>query len=301
MDKCIFLFEFLFFLLQFAFLYSYPEIKNFSNKDPIFYDLRRKISKYNKKENVPLFVYLYRVKGGDTFFKISNKLNGWQASIATINMLDSPSLKVGQEILLPSRKGIFVLNNKDYRFNNLLLATRDLSKAEKVKIKRNNKIYDFYFFDSLKHPKLSFFSSTEMLFFLNSDFIFPLKSFIVSSDFGFRPDPFTGVKSFHTGIDLAAPINSLVFCSAYGVVGVVGFNNVYGNFVVVEHKNNVKSLYGHLSSYVVKKGDILRAGGIIGRVGQTGRSTGPHLHFEILKRDGPVNPMTILKGTKLDY
>ncbi|WP_040236770.1 LysM peptidoglycan-binding domain-containing M23 family metallopeptidase [Borrelia crocidurae] len=295
MSKCIFLFATLFFVVQFNCIYSYPEIKSFSNKDPVFYDLRKKIVKYNKRENVPLFIYLYRVKEGDTFFRIANKLNGWQASIATINMLDSPVLKVGQEILFPSKKGLFIFNSREYRFNNLLLATRDLKKAEKVKIKKNNKIYEFYFFDSIEQPKLSFFSTTEMLFFLNSDFIFPLKKFIISSDFGFRPDPFTGVKNFHTGIDLAAPINTLVFCSAYGVVGLVGFNNVYGNFVVVEHKNNVKSLYGHLNSYVVKRGDILRTGDIIGKVGQTGRSTGPHLHFEILKRDDPINPVTILK------
>ncbi|AHH08728.1 M23 family metallopeptidase [Borrelia anserina] len=283
------------FLLQFNYVYSYPEIKNFSNKDPIFCDLRAKIAKYNKRESVPLFIYSYKVKKDDTFFKIANKVNGWQASISTINLLDSPFLRIGQEILIPSKKGIFILNDKGYRFNNLLLATRDLTKAEKIKIRRNNKIYEFYFFDSLKQPELSFFSSTEMLFFLNSDFIFPLKRFIISSDFGFRPDPFTGIGSFHTGIDLAAPINSLVFCSAYGVVVIVGYNDIYGNFIVVEHKNGIKSLYGHLSSYIVRKGDVLRAGDTIGRVGQTGRSTGPHLHFEILKKGAPINPIKILK------
>ncbi|WKC58295.1 M23 family metallopeptidase [Borrelia sp. P9F1] len=281
--------------LHFNCLYSYPEIKNFSNKDPVFFDLRSKVSKYNKRENVPLFIYSYRVKKGDTFFKVANKVNGWQASIATVNLLDSPSLSEGQEILIPSKKGLYILNNKKHRFNNLLLATRDLTKAEKIKVKRDDKIYEFYFFDSTQQPDLSFFSNTEMLFFLNSDFIFPLKKFIVTSDFGVRADPFTGVDSFHTGIDLAAPMDSLVFCSSYGVVVVVGYNDIYGNFVVVEHKNNIKSLYGHLNSYVVRRGDVLKTGDVIGRVGQTGRSTGPHLHFEILKKDTPINPVKILK------
>lgn len=90
-------------------------------------------------------------------------------------------------------------------------------------------------------------------------------------------------------------MNSLVFCSSYGVVVVVDYNDIYGNFVVVEHKNNIKSFYGHLSSYIVRKGDVLRTGDIVGRVGQTGRSTGPHLHFEILKKDEPINPIRILK------
>ncbi|UPA16604.1 M23 family metallopeptidase [Borrelia coriaceae] len=295
MSKFAFLLLFIFLFLQFYCVYSYPFIKNFSNKDPIFYDLRAKIIKYNKRVNVPLFIYAYKVKEGDTFFKIANKVNGWQGSIATINLLDSPFLRVGQEILIPSKKGLFLINSKEHRFNSLLVATRDLTKSEKIKIRKNNKISEFYFFDSLKQPELSFFSDTEMLFFLNSDFIFPLKKFIISSDFGFRPDPFTGMKNFHTGIDLAAPMNSLVFCSSYGVVVVVDYNDIYGNFVVVEHKNNVKSLYGHLSSYIVKKGDVLRTGDIVGRVGQTGRSTGPHLHFEILRKGSPVNPVKILK------
>ncbi|UPA12402.1 LysM peptidoglycan-binding domain-containing M23 family metallopeptidase [Borrelia venezuelensis] len=295
MSKFALLLEFVFFFLQFDCAYSYPVIKNFSNKDPIFYDLKSKIAKYNKRVQIPLFIYSYKVKEGDTFFKIANKVNGWQTSISTINLLDSPFLKAGEEILIPSKKGIFVIDNKEHRFNSLLLATRDLTKAEKIKVRQNNKICEFYFFDSLIQPELSYLSSTEMLFFLNSDFILPLKSFIISSDFGFRADPFTGIKDFHRGIDLAAPMNSLVFCSSYGVVVVVDYNDIYGNFVVVEHKNNIKSLYGHLSSYIVRKGDVLRTGDIIGMVGRTGRSTGPHLHFEILKKDAPVNPIKILK------
>ncbi|AGT27704.1 LysM peptidoglycan-binding domain-containing M23 family metallopeptidase [Borrelia miyamotoi] len=294
MSKFALLLGFGFLFIQLDYVYSYPEIKNFSNKDPIFSDLRRKIAKYNRKESVPLFIYLYRVRESDTFFKIVNKVNGWQAGISTINLLNSPFLKAGKEILIPSKKGLFILNSKEHRFNSLLLATRDLTKAEKIKVKRDNKVYEFYFFDSIKQPKLSFLSSTEILFFLNADFIFPLKKFIISSDFGFRADPFTGMGSFHTGIDLSASINSLVFCTSYGVVIEVGYNDIYGNFVLIEHKNSIKSLYGHLNSYIVKKGDILRTGDIIGKVGQTGRSTGPHLHFEILKKNLPVNPIKIL-------
>ncbi|AHH04638.1 hypothetical protein BmHG_00781 [Borrelia miyamotoi] len=295
MSKFALLLGFGFLFIQLDYVYSYPEIKNFSNKDPIFSDLRRKIAKYNRKESVPLFIYLYRVRESDTFFKIANKVNGWQTSISTINLLNSPFLKAGNEILIPSKKGLFILNSKEHRFNSLLLATRDLTKAEKIKVKRDNRVYEFYFFDSIKQPKLSFLSSTEILFFLNADFIFPLKKFIISSDFGFRADPFTGMGSFHTGIDLSASINSLVFCTSYGVVIEVGYNDIYGNFVLIEHKNGIKSLYGHLNSCIVKKGDILRTGDIIGRVGQTGRSTGPHLHFEILKKNLPVNPIKILK------
>ncbi|UPA18214.1 M23 family metallopeptidase [Borrelia puertoricensis] len=295
MTKFAILLGFVLFFLQFDCAYSYLVINNFSNKDPIFYDLKSKIAKYNKRVQIPLFIYSYKVKEGDTFFKIANKVNGWQTSISTINLLDSPFLKAGEEILIPSKKGIFIIDNREHRFNSLLLATRDLTKAEKIKVRQNNKIYEFYFFDSLIQPELSYLSSTEMLFFLNSDFILPLKGFIISSDFGFRADPFTGVKNFHKGIDLAAPMNSLVFCSSYGVVVVVDYNDIYGNFVVVEHKNNIKSFYGHLSSYIVRKGDVLRTGDIVGRVGQTGRSTGPHLHFEILKKDEPINPIRILK------
>ncbi len=120
--------------------------KKFLKARSCFSDLKIKVLKYNKKQHIPLFFYSYKVKKGDTFFKIANKINGWQSGIATINLLDSPAVSVGQEILIPSKKGVFVFDSKDYRFNNLLLATRDLAKAEKVKIKRNDRVYEFLFF-----------------------------------------------------------------------------------------------------------------------------------------------------------
>ncbi|ACK74805.1 LysM peptidoglycan-binding domain-containing M23 family metallopeptidase [Borreliella burgdorferi] len=295
MSKIFLLFNAGFFFLKIIYVFSYPEIKNFSRQDPVFSDLKIKVLKYNKKQYIPLFFYSYKVKKGDTFFKIANKINGWQSGIATINLLDSPAVSVGQEILIPSKKGVFVFDSKDYRFNNLLLATRDLAKAEKVKIKRNDRVYEFYFFDFVKNPDFGLFSGTELLFFLNANFIFPLKKFIVSSDFGFRNDPFTGNKSFHTGIDLAAPMNAEVYSSSSGIVIEAGYNDLYGNFVVVGHKNNIKSLYGHLNLYSVKIGDFVKSGEFLGRVGQTGRATGPHLHFEILKKNIPINPLKFLK------
>ncbi len=125
--------------------------------------------------------------------------------------------------------------------------------------------------------------------------LFSFKKIIVSSDFGFRNDPFTGNKSFHTGIDLAAPMNAEVYSSSSGIVIEAGYNDLYGNFVVVGHKNNIKSLYGHLNLYSVKIGDFVKSGEFLGRVGQTGRATGPHLHFEILKKNIPINPLKFLK------
>ncbi|MCD2409977.1 LysM peptidoglycan-binding domain-containing protein, partial [Borreliella burgdorferi] len=96
MSKIFLLFNAGFFFLKIIYVFSYPEIKNFSRQDPVFSDLKIKVLKYNKKQHIPLFFYSYKVKKGDTFFKIANKINGWQSGIATINLLDSPAVSVGQ-------------------------------------------------------------------------------------------------------------------------------------------------------------------------------------------------------------
>jgi murein DD-endopeptidase MepM/ murein hydrolase activator NlpD len=121
----------------------------------------------------------------------------------------------------------------------------------------------------------------------------------VSSIFGNRKDPFTGRLAFHPGIDFAAPWGTTVLSAGAGTVSFVGQINGYGNAVEITHPSGVVTRYGHLSSFLVKEGDPVETGTPIARVGSTGRSTGPHLHFEVRTDDTAVDPARYLNAGKI--
>jgi murein DD-endopeptidase MepM/ murein hydrolase activator NlpD len=112
----------------------------------------------------------------------------------------------------------------------------------------------------------------------------------VSSNFGLRRDPFDGHLRFHKGMDLAAPTGTAVLAPWDGKVVSTGFEAGYGNFVVVEHPEGFKTRYAHLEGSAVRKGDVVTAGEELGTVGRSGRSTGPHLHFEVIKNGERIDP-----------
>ena len=116
-----------------------------------------------------------------------------------------------------------------------------------------------------------------------------------SSTFGNRKDPFTGRLAFHSGLDYAAPHGSKVLSAGAGTVTFVGQMSGYGNVVEVTHGNGLVTRYGHLSSFIAKQGQKVSTGTPIARVGSTGRSTGPHLHFEVRRSDSAVDPARYLK------
>ncbi len=118
----------------------------------------------------------------------------------------------------------------------------------------------------------------------------------VSSEFGKRIHPVTGAKSFHEGIDLAAAKGTKVAVSGPGVVVRAGKAGSYGNIVVVDHGGGLETRYAHLDSMSVKVGQQVAAGEIVGRVGQTGRVTGPHLHFEVRRAGKAIDPKGEIHG-----
>lgn len=118
----------------------------------------------------------------------------------------------------------------------------------------------------------------------------------VSSDFGKRIHPVTGAKSFHEGIDLAAVKGTKVAVSGPGVVVQAGKAGSYGNLVVVDHGGGLETRYAHLDSMSVEVGQQVAAGEIVGRVGQTGRVTGPHLHFEVRRAGKAIDPKGEIHG-----
>lgn len=112
----------------------------------------------------------------------------------------------------------------------------------------------------------------------------------LSSDYGYRNDPFTGLRTFHTGIDISAPYGTPVYAYAGGKVVVSTSNSVRGNYVTIDHGNGIQTSYLHLSSRLVKVGDVVSSRQLIGKVGSTGSATGNHLHFTVTKNGTLVSP-----------
>jgi murein DD-endopeptidase MepM/ murein hydrolase activator NlpD len=124
----------------------------------------------------------------------------------------------------------------------------------------------------------------------------PVNDANLGSVFGWRVDPITGRSALHTGLDFPAPPGTPIYAAAGGVVVTQEFQPEYGNIIEIDHGNDLISRYAHSSRVSVKKGDIIKRGQKIAEVGNTGRSTGPHLHFEVLVQGIPQDPQKFLNA-----
>jgi murein DD-endopeptidase MepM/ murein hydrolase activator NlpD len=169
-----------------------------------------------------------------------------------------------------------------------LLASRRFPPAEDESAEIVMNGVGFYFFPGKEYD------TTERAFFLHTGFRFPLRSYRITSSFGMRQNPVTGNTVLHQGIDLAAPAGTEVYAVGDGVVTETGYDAIYGNYIIIKHNNNWASLYGHLQKVGVALRTNVRSGTIIGWVGSTGQSTGPHLHFELRQNGKARDPDKLL-------
>ncbi len=118
----------------------------------------------------------------------------------------------------------------------------------------------------------------------------------ITAGFGQRMDPFSGEGAFHAGLDISAPSGTGVEATADGIVFYAGPDLGYGNEILIDHGYGIKTKYGHLSRIYAVVGQEVKRGQVIGAVGMTGKTTGPHLHYEVLVHETPVNPSRFLHG-----
>jgi murein DD-endopeptidase MepM/ murein hydrolase activator NlpD len=119
----------------------------------------------------------------------------------------------------------------------------------------------------------------------------------VTGSFGERIDPFNGEGAFHSGVDIASSYGQGVMAPADGVVVFADFMGGYGRAIMIDHGHGISTRYGHLANFAVTAGQHVHRGDTIGYVGLSGRSTGPHLHYEVRINDTPVNPHKYLRLT----
>jgi murein DD-endopeptidase MepM/ murein hydrolase activator NlpD len=235
-----------------------------------------------------LTIYGYVPNEDDTVFSLAARCSIPYSSLASINRLSNASMfESGRPLLIPSAPGIFVPKEpkSDIEF---LLASRRFPPTEDDSAEIVINGVGFYFFPGKEYD------TTERAFFLNTGFRFPLRSYRLTSSFGMRQNPFSGNMRVHQGIDLAAPAGTEVYAAADGVVTETGNDPVYGNYIIIKHNNNWASLYGHLQRIGTALRSNVRSGTIIGWVGSTGQSTGPHLHFELRQNGRPQDPNKLL-------
>ncbi len=235
-----------------------------------------------------LTVYRYVPNDNDSILSLAARCNIPYSALASLNRISNSSMfESGKPLLIPSAPGIFVPKEPKSDIE-ILLASRRFPPSEDESAEIVMDGVDFFFFPGKEYD------TTERTFFLNKGFRFPLRSYRLTSSYGPRQNPVTGNMRVHQGIDLAAPAGTEVYAAADGVVTEIGNDPIYGNFIIIKHNNNWASLYGHLQRIGTTLRANVRSGTLIGWVGSTGQSTGPHLHFELRQNGKSRDPDKLL-------
>jgi hypothetical protein len=242
-----------------------------------------------------LVIYSYTPREGENLLGIAARCSLPYGTLASLNRLShAEDVANGRPLLLPSVPGIFIPEPPDTGLERLMFSSRADVQSEGVllSIPREGRTEQFRFIPG------DDFSPTERVFFLNRGFRFPLQSFRVTSHYGPRINPVTGMAGVHRGLDLAAPEGSEVYAARNGTVIALGEDPVLGKYIMISHDNNWISLYAHLSVIHTALRAEVRSGNLIGRVGSTGQSTGPHLHFELMQNGQNRDPARLFGLTR---
>ena len=274
----------------------YPQIQKADLGDSLFRQLQNDIADYHREaahgsQIVRVSFYSIEPTEFDGIFALAARLNNGLHTIVTLNRLDSPNdFRDRSEIIVANVPGLFIpeIPRTNLEFIMKAFYADELENAIPVVI-RNDGPDSFLFLPGRE------FSAIDFAYFLGILFRFPLPSGTVTSLFGPRADPFTGSLRFHNGIDIAAPTGTSVFAAGNGRIVSSGTDDILGIFCVIEHPTGFRTIYGHLSTCNVELNDVVPSGTILGAVGDTGRSTGPHLHFEVRNGNEAKDPASFFK------
>jgi murein DD-endopeptidase MepM/ murein hydrolase activator NlpD len=262
----------LFFVLMTQLLYDYRE--TFSKAREL-HSLRQRVSEQNL-----------------TLYNLSAKFESLETEVERIRTLDArvrSLVRINEEMRPGGRKdgggpGIGGTETPEASASNRLDSLLDL-RCEKLK--------ESILVDGKNLEVICEKLDARRTFLESLPSLWPARGFLASG-FGVRLSPFTDTKVFHHGLDIDAPAGSPVKAAGGGKVVRSGFESLYGNIVVIDHGNGYQTFYAHLSERTVEEGDTVQKGDVIGKVGDSGRTTGPHLHYEVHVDGLPVNPIRFL-------
>ncbi len=243
----------------------------------------------------PVTYQTYKVRSGDTISGIAKKfgLTNISTLISVNDIGNVRQLAAGQKLKIPSIDGIIYTVKKGDSLSSItgkykisLEQLLDVNELTSETLTAGQQL----FLPGAAMDASSLRNAMGELFRM------PISAhFRWSSPYGYRIDPIAGVKSFHTGTDMACPTGTPILAAMSGKVTTTGINRVYGNYVIIDHGNGYQTLYAHMSKIIASKGQWVSQGTRIGLVGSTGYSTGPHLHFTVYKNGKLVDPMTVLR------
>ena len=235
----------------------------------------------------------YRVKKGDAISLIAERYGVTEDTIISVNNIQSSRLlQIGQYLKIPSMPGILY---KTQKTNETAESVAEKFKVNATKCLLANNLKENEEIGSGRTifvPDAKMDRTTRLE--INGDlFKKPLRGhYRLTSYYGYRTNPFdSSRRTFHTGIDMACPQGTPIYAALEGTVTTAGYNNVYGNYVIITHHSGYKTLYGHMSKILVKTGTYATTSTRLGLVGSTGMSTGPHLHFTVYKNNRTINPL----------
>ncbi len=247
----------------------------------------KKIYSYGNFSKLPKIEFaIYNIdKRYDDIYRVANYFKLNSDSIALVNNLYSIYLFQSLSyVMIPLYDGGFIKYDKK-KYGEII---NKIPLSEILRINNKTKIKDG---DYLFVPFVSF-TRNQKIYFNGSRFLDPLRGKgYITSLFGERLDPFSGNKAFHGGIDLGCKVGTPVRAIEVGKVEIADYSKSYGYYVVIKHDYGYSSVYGHLSKILVKKGDVVTYDTVIAKSGNTGKSTGPHLHFEIRYKNKRIDPL----------
>jgi murein DD-endopeptidase MepM/ murein hydrolase activator NlpD len=286
---------------------SLPRIKRLDHRDPAFaqylgdVENSRRLLFLAREGRGPgghaperiagaLTIYTYVPGEGEDLFTLAARCSIPYGTIASVNRLAHPEdLRAGRVLLLPSIPGIFIPQEPETDLERLIASSRNGGEGVSISLGEAPGLERFFFIPGAD------LSPPERVFFLNRGFRFPLRHFRLTSPYGPRINPVTGIYGVHQGVDLAAPEGSPVYAAREGTVRELGEDPIYGRYIILSHGDDWVSLYGHLSKIETVLREEVQSGTLIGRVGSSGQSTGPHLHFELRQNGQARDPGRLLR------
>jgi murein DD-endopeptidase MepM/ murein hydrolase activator NlpD len=256
---------------------------------PIAVEVRERDIPLDLTENFRWIHYV--VARGDTVSGIALKFKlSMDAVIASNDISNARRLPEGKVLRIPNMDGIphkiakgDSISGISTRYNVPLEVILDVNDIKSDVIKEG----DILFIPGARMaPEALRLSLGEL-------FMYPVSN-VITSRYGWRTDPFTGQQSYHQGIDIRGDTGTTVKAAMDGVVSDIGTVSNYGNYIIIDHSNGYQTLYAHLSAFSCRLGQRVKQGEKVGEVGNTGRSTGPHLHFGVFKNGKSVNPLDLL-------
>lgn len=236
----------------------------------------------------------YRIRQGDMISVIAERFGVTQDTLISVNNIrQTRRIQIGEYLCVPSMPGILYTTKKAGE------TVGTIAQSYQVSAKKTAAVNHLIEENPLPAGATVFVPDAFLDWVtrqeINGDlFKRPLhRRYYMSSRFGWRASPFTGKRTFHNGVDMAAAAWTPVYAALAGKVTFAGYGAVYGNYVIVTHHSGYRTLYGHMAGIKVKTGEYVDTKSVLGWVGNTGLSTGPHLHFSVFKYGSAVNPVSL--------